>query len=1128
MRCLLLGSVKSWAVLFLLGAWALSAQPTVAQPPTLTGWFTFVVADYPSEAGLISETTYVLTEDSGARHELLIDIDLMQPLGGPVALNRKRVTVDGEWEQSGLDVPARFRVSSIELAVSLHETSIFSHQRLATVLSNADVVELEPLACSLEESLVSEGGGQHTTIVFDNQTSEPRYVSWVDYAGQRVLHATLRLGESYTQQTYAGHVWVVTDEESRCLSIHKAVAAPGKVTLCCKEPLSGSQAWVTILCRFADATHVTPHPVSHYEKLMGLSYPGLGHYWNEVSDGNVPDLAGSVVVGWYNLPHPRSYYATSRPAPIVRDGDLYDYDLEKTAADCTAAADADVFFPDFDGFTIVFNQDFDPPIGNLARGGSHFLTLDGQQRFWGVTWMPPKYQPHQATWAHEMGHALGLQHSSGPYGQDDPPFSPTTYDSQWDVMSSGGSCMFPDPRYGCVGAHTIAYHKDFLGWIPADRKYVAPPDTTRTILLERLAQPGAEGYLMAQVPIGDSPTDFYTVEARLFAGYDEEIPDEAVVIHKVDTTLADRLAQVVDIDNNGDPNDEGAMWTVGEIFTDLESNLQVSIDAAYTTGYRVTINTDPATFSTCIDFLSASSHFLGPGRDGASVQVEAASDCDWSASSNTNWIRVTAGARSNGQGRVSYTVTRNPRSAARIGTLTIGGWTFTVTQAGAAEVLFEDDMESGTEGWWAASPWAQTMASARSGLRAWTDSPGGHYQNDQNSGLWSPVIDLTEVESATLTFWHRYDIASDDQGSVWVVALPQQEDGSWQTEKHLRTFTGTNPTWQQTSIDLTPFVGESIRLAFYLWSDAAQTADGWYIDDVAVFSSDFDTPPPPQARLENPSPGSFQSGIGIISGWACEAQEIVIELAGTPVPAAYGTPRGDTRSVCGDSNNGFSLLVNWNNLGLGEHPVRTLVDGVEFARTTVRVTTLGVEFLRGVSGTFPLSGFPHPGETTVVRWNEAQQNFVITDGQPDRGGGHDRVAGLQAALENPSLGSSQSGIGIISGWACAVQEIVIELAGTPVPAAYGTPRGDTQRVCGDSNNGFVLLVNWNNLGPGEHEIRALADGAEFARTTVRVTTLGVEFLRGVSGTFPLADFPHPGETTTLRWEESLQNFVIIP
>ena len=144
-----------------------------------------------------------------------------------------------------------------------------------------------------------------------------------------------------------------------------------------------------------------------------------------------------------------------------------------------------------------------------------------------------------------MGHALGLLHSSGPYEE--------TYDSDWDVMSGGGLCSFRDPEYGCVGVHTIAYHKDFLGWIPPARKYVAPRNSTRRITLERLAQPGSDGYLMAQIPIGDSATDFYTVETRLFAGYDDEIPDEAVVIHKVDTTRADRLAQVVDIDNNGRP-----------------------------------------------------------------------------------------------------------------------------------------------------------------------------------------------------------------------------------------------------------------------------------------------------------------------------------------------------------------------------------------------------------------------------------------------------------------------------------------------------------------------------------------------------------------------------------------------
>ena len=1124
-------SVKISLILFLLGVWAVSAPPATAQDETLTGWFSFTVADYPTESGLASEITYELTEDSGERHELLIDIELMQPLGGPMALNRKRVTVMGEWEEVGPDETEKFWVYSIELAVSPSTASpdrTFAsnlQQELTAVLPNANAVELEPLACGLEDSLASEGGGRETTVVFDNQTSKHRYVYWLDGDGQRASRGRLRPGDRLHQITYAGHVFVVTDEDDHCLSLYEVIAAPGKVTLCCREPRS--QAWVTILCRFGDATDMTPHPVSWYEGLLGSAYPGLEHYWREVSDGNIPDLSGSVVVGWYNLPRSRSYYVSDT------DGDgREDSDLNRAMEDCTAVADADVFFPDFYGINMIFNQQ----LAGANQGGSRFMTLDEEEGFWGVTWLEREGAEHQHVWAHEMGHAFGLQHSSGPYGQDDPPFSPTTYDSAWDVMSGGGS-LFLLGTAGHLGVHTIAYHKDFLGWIPPDRKYVAAPNSTQTITLERLAQPGAEGYLMAQIPIGDSPTEFYTVEARLFAGYDDGIPDEAIVIHKVDTTREDRLAQVVDVDNNGDPNDEGAMWTVGEIFTDTDNNLQISIDAAYDTGYRVTINTNPDTFSICIDFLASSSHVFGPGRDGASVQVEAASDCHWSATSHAEWIRITSGGTGSGSGSVRYTVTVNPSPAIRTSTLTIDGWTFTVIQAGASDTVFEDDMESGTDGWRASSctlperddcslnpyPWALTTASSHSGTQAWTDSPSGNYQNNVLAELDSPGIDLTEVSSATLTFWHRFDFASGDSGFVRVHWRNREGSIEWQD---IRRFTGTNSIWQQVSLDLTPFVGQSIQISFFTVTDATHTADGWTIDDVAVFATDFVSP----VTLENPRSASFQSGVGVISGWACHAHEIVIELDGMPLKAGYGTTREDTRSVCGDTNNGFSLLWNWNNLGVGEHTVRALLDGVEFANTTVRVTTFGEDpFPRGWSGTFDLPNFPTSGETTIVQWEESLQNFVITDGQPNTGGGYNRVAGVSAILENPSLGSAQSGVGVISGWACEAGEIVIELDGTPLQAAYGTVREDTRSVCGDINNGFSLLWNWNNLGAGPHTVRALIDGVEFANTTVRVTTFGEDpFPRGLNGTFSIPDFPRPGENKRLRWEESLQNFVIIP
>ena len=271
-----------------------------------------------------------------------------------------------------------------------------------------------------------------------------------------------------------------------------------------------------------------------------------------------------------------------------------------------------------------------------------------------------------------------------------------------------------------------------------------------------------------------------------------------------------------------------------------------------------------------------------------------------------------------------------------------------------------------------------------------------------------------------------------------------------------------------------------------------------------------------QATLENPQPNSFQSGIGLISGWACNAQQIEITFnGGPPVEAAYGTSRSDTQTACGDADNGFGLPFNWNLLDDGAHTVQALADGVEFASVTVIVTTLGEEFRRGASATLPLPDFPNPGATRTLRWSEAQQNFVITDDSYGRGGG---TGGAPPhVLENPAPGSFQSGIGLISGWVCNAQTITTSFnGGPPQEAAYGTSRGDTAQACGDTDNGFGLLFNWNLLGDGIHTVAVSADGMEFARVDVTVTTLGEEFRQGLHHDVTIPDFPEVGTETVLQ------------
>ena len=139
-----------------------------------------------------------------------------------------------------------------------------------------------------------------------------------------------------------------------------------------------------------------------------------------------------------------------------------------------------------------------------------------------------------------------------------------------------------------------------------------------------------------------------------------------------------------------------------------------------------------------------------------------------------------------------------------------------------------------------------------------------------------------------------------------------------------------------------------------------------------------------QANLENPAPVSFQSGIGVISGWVCKASnvEIVFDNQLT-LQAAYGTRRTDTQARCGDVNNGFSLLFNWNLLDDGTHTVRALADGVQFANATVAVNSFGPEFLTG--GSTAVCRLPHVpvfNLDTYVQWQQSLQNFAIVDIRP--------------------------------------------------------------------------------------------------------------------------------------------------
>jgi hypothetical protein len=336
--------------------------------------------------------------------------------------------------------------------------------------------------------------------------------------------------------------------------------------------VSGSQPWLSVLCKFADVAG-EPRPPSYFASMLSGTYPGLDHYWRQLSY-NQANINGSASTGhWYTLPNPQSYYVYDM------NGDGYkDLDYSRAFAGCTAAADADINYSGFAGVNLIFNNNY----LDYALGGSYYATLDGVTKVWRVTWLPMWGYTDITVIAHEMGHGFGLPHSSGMYGK--------TYDNRWDVMSDTWTDCgnLTDTTFGCLGQGTIAYHRDLEGWIAAgDKINVADGARIQTGLVWLDSTPGSGVHLIT-VPVQGTNT-FYTVEARHKAGYDQKLPGVGVIIHLVDPGRTNP-AQVVDADGNGNTGDGGAIWGVGETFSAPAAGISVEVGAAGANGFTVTVS----------------------------------------------------------------------------------------------------------------------------------------------------------------------------------------------------------------------------------------------------------------------------------------------------------------------------------------------------------------------------------------------------------------------------------------------------------------------------------------------------------------------------------------------------------
>ena len=89
------------------------------------------------------------------------------------------------------------------------------------------------------------------------------------------------------------------------------------------------------------------------------------------------------------------------------------------------------------------------------------------------------------------------------------------------------------------------------------------------------------------------------------------------------------------------------------------------------------------TTSDCTYTISSTGEAFNPEGGSGSFDITSSSDdCEWVASASAPWIEITSGASGSGNGSVSYTVTANNLSSQRTGTITVGGYVYTITQEG--------------------------------------------------------------------------------------------------------------------------------------------------------------------------------------------------------------------------------------------------------------------------------------------------------------------------------------------------------------------------------------------------------------------------------------------------------------
>jgi uncharacterized protein (TIGR03437 family) len=143
------------------------------------------------------------------------------------------------------------------------------------------------------------------------------------------------------------------------------------------------------------------------------------------------------------------------------------------------------------------------------------------------------------------------------------------------------------------------------------------------------------------------------------------------------------LASGARFSGDGGPATSAALWNPLGVAVDASGNVFIADTGSNEIGKLVPTSASTAGCVYSIGPVDQSAYSFGAAGGAASVNERpSGASCPWLAISHADWITVSSSAVASGTGAATYTVSPNPDSASRAGTVWIAGGSLTVIQSG--------------------------------------------------------------------------------------------------------------------------------------------------------------------------------------------------------------------------------------------------------------------------------------------------------------------------------------------------------------------------------------------------------------------------------------------------------------